>query len=393
MNSEFNGTSQINVKPIQKVDIIWNITLVCIWDCEICCVNAIVASRKGDKIYIFDPGQKKRDIIPFVQNSGSIYDQAYAYREAQGLELNFESKLRILDHLEGFLPKLDFSGGDPLSVRENLRVMEIASQRFGRGQITLTATGAGLKGYDPAEVGPLIGELNFTYDSPYHDGGENRPDGYAVGNLRRAAQFARLGVKTRGECPLTLQNIADDTLKLIYRNMHDQGIDKLLIMRLFPVGRGEFRSEDIPTPAQYRRAINVLREEEARLGGPVVKLQCALKFFDNQSMQANPCDLMAESFGLTANGTLLTSPWAVDRHGRPLSDEWVLGNLAQTPLKELLESEKAHEYQQRMNENHGHCKIFTFFHSKKQRVMDRIFDTADPLYLSERTSTEIPVVE
>jgi len=382
MYQQFQQGTIGEIKP-KKVDIIWNSTLVCIWDCEICCVNAVAVSRKGNDIYIFDPGRKTRNIIPFQQDSGSIYDQAKVFREHSGLELSYEGKLRVLDHLSGFFPKLDFSGGDPLSVHENWKIMEIASGRFGRSQITLTATGAGLKGYNPEEIAPYIGELNFTYDSPDHDGGETRPDGYASGNLKRAAEFVQHGVKTRGECPLSVYNCGDEVLRRIYQNLHDAGVNKLLIMRLFPSGRGKLRQKDIPTPQQYRHAIAVLREEEARLGGPQVKLQCALKFFDNSSVEVNPCDLMEESFGLMADGTLLASPWAIDSVGRPLSDEWVLGNLAETPLSNLLRTEKASEYQRRLNENHGHCKIFSFFNSRKPRIMDRIFDTADPLYVNK----------
>jgi MoaA/NifB/PqqE/SkfB family radical SAM enzyme len=302
-------------------------------------------------------------------------------RQQEGLELDLAGKMRVIAQLqdERFLPKVDFSGGDVMVARENFEVMKYASSIFGREQITLTATGAGLFQYNVEELAPLIGELNFTYDSATPDGCQCRPTGYASGNLRKAAQFAQAGVLTRGECPLTVENVEDNTLRQLYLNLHNAGINKILLMRLFPVGRGHFQAASVPSPQQYRRAIQILREMEAEYGFPVVKLQCALKFFDRQDMQDNPCDLVRESFGLQCDGTLLTSPWAVGAQGQPLDDAWVLGNLSTTPLADLLASEKAQEYYRRQNENFGHCKIHSFLNSTRSRPMDRIFDSTDPL--------------
>ena len=364
----------------QKVDLIWNITLVCPWDCKICCVDAVHVTKRNGLIQLRSNALTRVEQVAYHTGKGSAFDQAMALRQHEGWELNIEGKLRVLDHLEGFLPKIDISGGDPLSASENLEVLRIASLRFGRQQITLTATGAGLARCKPEEIATWIGELNFTYDNVSTEGNENRPGGYADGNLRKAAQFAAAGVKTRGECPLSAQNISDEILRRLYMDLHEAGIGTLLLMRLFPVGRGAFRTSDIPTPAQYRHAIKLLRQMEAEFGGPKVKLQCALKFFDRQDMVENPCDLLRESFGLMADGTLLASPWAVGAHGKPLDDTWVLGNLATTSLADILQSEKAQKYAVHLNDNFGHCKIFAFINSKRENHLERIFDKSDPLY-------------
>jgi len=370
----------IQVTP-RKVDIIWNVTLVCPWDCAICCVDAVHVTKRGQQVLLKSHALTVAEETSYKTGTGTAFDQAMRLRQQQGLELDFDGKLRVLDHLKGVLPKIDFSGGDPMSTTENLEVMRIAAERFGKEQITLTATGKGLARCTPEIIIPLIGELNFTYDSVSPDGNDNRPAEYATGNLKKATSFAAAGVKTRGECPLSAQNISDTSLRRIYLDLHFAGIDKLLLMRLFPVGRGAFRASDIPTPAQYRRAINVLRDMEAEFKHPSVKLQCALKFFDTQNIAENPCDLVRESFGLMSDGTLLASPWAVGSYGKPLDDVWVLGNLTTTPLQDILESPKAIEYQRRLDDNFGHCKIFAFLQSKRENSMDRIFDHTDSLYV------------
>lgn len=369
---------------MSKVDIIWNMTLVCPWDCGVCCVDAVHVTRKNGLIQVRTAGFSNTEVMPDISGEGTIFDQALKVRQKQGLELDLSGKRRVLDHLEGFTAKVDFSGGDVLVVAENYKLLQEASERLGRDQITLTATGAGLARYKVPDIAPYIGELNFTYDSVSPEGNETRPAGYAIGNLRKAALFAKSGVRTRAECPLSNQNIEEEMLRQLYLDVHHAGVQKLLLMRLFPVGRGMLLASDIPTPDQYRFAISILRDMEAKYRSPVVKLQCALKFFDEYKGTANPCDLLSESFGLMADGTLLSSPWAVNSHGQPLDDAWVLGNLAETSLQDILNSPKAIEYRRRLDENFGHCKIHSFLNSERTNPLDRIFDKTDPLYAQEK---------
>ncbi len=372
---------------VSKVDIIWNMTLVCPWDCKVCCVDAVHVTRKNGHVRVMSEGLSNTQLITVNPNIGTIFDQALEFRQEHGLELNLAGKRKVIDHLEGFQAKIDFSGGDVLVVAENYKVLQEASERLGRDQITLTATGAGLSRYNVADVAPYIGELNFTYDNISPEGNETRPAGYATGNLRKASLFANAGVRTRAECPLSRENVDEDTLRQIYLDVHHAGVHKLLLMRLFPVGRGMLRSSAIPTAEEYKRAISIFRDMEAKYGYPILKLQCALKFFDEYKGTVNPCDVVSESYGLMADGTLLSSPWSVNSIGQPLDTAWVLGNLAQNSLRDILDSPKAKEYYQRRNENFGHCKIHAFLNSKRNRPLDRIFDKADPLYAHEEITT------
>lgn len=365
----------------RKLDLIWNVTRVCPWNCAICCVDAAHVTKRSGVVEIRSEQLVNVTTIPYLRGQGSAYDQAMAFRQAQGLELTYHQKMTVLEHLAGFDVKIDFSGGDPLAAAENLDVLRVAAERFGRDKITLTATGGGLARCNPAEIATLIGELNFTYDNVSRWGTECRPAGYADGNLKKAAQFAAIGVRTRGECPLAKHNIDDAVLTELYHNLHRAGIDTLLLMRLFSVGRGVFRASDVPSPDQYRHAIGLLRELEARLGKPRVKLQCAMKFFDRQDFTENPCDLLRESLGLMWDGTLLASPWAINAQGLPLGEEWVLGNLCSTPMHEILKSEKVRGYEERLDENFGHCKILASLSSTRAAPVERMFDgTSDPLY-------------
>lgn len=149
-----------------KIDVIWNITQICMWDCEVCCVDAVHVKANSKEIIIRSEGLKNTEKLPYIRNNKvHYYNQALEYRKSKGLELTLEQNLKIIDNLQDYNAKIDFSGGDPLSISDTLVVMEKANRVFGKDNITMTATGAGLAIANVERVAPLIGELNFTYDS------------------------------------------------------------------------------------------------------------------------------------------------------------------------------------------------------------------------------------
>ncbi len=381
--------ASVGVPTRKKIDIIYNLTLVCQWDCDVCCVDAVHVHRKNGHAILRNEGLKKETRTPIEKGDADVYEAAYRFRAAQGLELTLEKKRRVIDNLSAYDARVDISGGDALLLRDNFEMLRYASQKLGRENVSLTATGAGSARYSATELAPLIDEYNFTFDAESVADVANRPSGYALGNLKKAEAFAKLGAKTRAEMPLTKSIMSDDHLARIYRLLHEKGIGKLLLMRLFPVGRGGKTASEIPTEADYLRAIATMRRLEAIYKTPVLKLQCALKHLAGVQTPGNlnPCDLVHESFGLTCDGTLLASPWAIGGVGRPLDPVWVLGNLAESRMEEILAGPRAREFARRSDENFGHCKIFSFLHGTSPRKMDRIFEKADPLYATHKPTT------
>ena len=94
----------------------------------------------------------------------------------------------------------------------------------------------------------------------------------------------------------------------------------------------------------------------------------------------NPCDLMQSSFGINYKGLLLASAWATNDKGKPLSDDFVLGDLLKESFSMLEKSDKFKRLSLRLDENWGHCKIFSYVYSDDKNE-DAIFSKNDPLYL------------
>jgi MoaA/NifB/PqqE/SkfB family radical SAM enzyme len=313
------------------------------------------------------------------------FSSASQYLQARGQELTLSDKFRVVDNLAGFHARLDISGGDPLVVPENWDLLEYASRKLGKSNVTVTATGLGVHARDVDPLARLIGEFNFTYDPALelqseHDA--DRPAGYAEANLRLASRLKERGVFTRAELPLTSNNCQPKNLRRVYLRLKTAGIHRLLLMRLFPVGRGTLHAGAIPKRSDYLTAVRTLRGIEQVEGTPNVRLQCALRHLehDGEALVENPCDLLAKSFGIMADGTLLLSPWAIGPNGHPLGAEWILGNLARDHLSDILAESRPQRLRSRLDANFGHCKIFAYLYSSEADVEDRMLDRADPLF-------------
>src|ERR1044071_8036933 len=202
------------------VDLIWNTTLVCPYDCAVCCVDAVHVRRRAGQIELRSEAGKQS--IARKPSGGSIFEQAGRFRQRQGLELELQGKLKILDHLDGFTPRIDFSGGDLLVFPENLDLVKAAERRFGREAITITATSAGVNEQMVELLPSIIGHFNFTFDG-FGSSGGNRPPNYAVANLRAGERMARSGVAVRAELPLSRSNISPDELTRIYNTLRRSG--------------------------------------------------------------------------------------------------------------------------------------------------------------------------
>lgn len=368
-----------NIQEQKKVDIIWNITRLCNWDCAICCVDAIhIKSMK--KALKYNSHKSVSILEQDKVTNRSVYNQALVELQNRKEELTLQEKLMVLKNMKGYIPKIDFSGGDPLLINDTLEVIKHAHQMFGKENITLTATGIANSQNFIENYAPLIGEFNFTFDSLNEHQYEHRPSQYTSVNLNFTKELVRKGVKVRAESPLTKKNIKESNIKDIYHSLHNAEIPTLLLMRLFPVGRGSKLLEDIPSEYEYRKSIELFREEEAKYGYPKIKLQCALKYLDNVDFTENPCDMGIKSFGLMPNGDLIVSPWGYGYGGKVFDDNLLLGNLVHNTLEEILQSDKAQYYRKNSDLNFGHCKIHAYLNSDPHKGIDRYFGKTDPLY-------------
>jgi len=374
------------------MDLIWNVSLICPWDCEFCCTDAVHVQKIAGSVVLRESGLSSNRIIPMgkfepehLRELGiklNAYDYALIDRQKRGLEIDFDSKLSVLKNVHERNPEIDFAGGDPLACLENYLLIKKASEMFGKENISVTSTGHSLARYSLEELAKIVGTFEFTYDEPDSCGAEVRPKGYNALNILWAARIRILGVRTKCQIPLQSNNISIERIREIYQRLTDSGIEEILLMRTFPVGRGaKFLNEKSIElgPRDYISAISEFRKLECSIGGPRVRVQCALKNLFPKERASNPCDLMQSSFGINSKGQLLLSAWATNAVGLPLAEEFVLGDLSKQSISEIESSERFLRYKVRLDENFGHCKIFAYVNSEIKSE-NAIFMRTDPLF-------------
>lgn len=376
-------------------DFIWNITLVCPWDCEFCCTDASHVKKENNKIVIYEKGLTDKLWVSEPNAEGpmhqrilsegltpTIFDAALSDRQRRGKEISYEEKISILNNMKGTKVEIDFAGGDPLSCFENYLVIKAASKLFGKESVSITSTGHSIKRYGVDSISKIIGEFEFTLDEITNEPALNRPSGYNNLNFFYAKQFAEKGVKTKAQLPIHNGNASLDGIEKIYQSLTKAGVDELLLMRTFPVGRGRvfLLKKGMYVRDEYNKIIDAYRKMEKKYDGPKVRLQCALKHLESLPGDKNPCDLMRESYGINPNGQLLLSAWATNDVGEPLSDDFVLGDLHKHSFKKLLQTAKAKSYFSKLDDNFGHCKIFSHIFSDEKNSHG-IFTQSDPLYI------------
>lgn len=99
------------------MDVIWNLTRACPWDCTICCVSGFHICNTTE--HIIQSAQKEK-----------------------GKELTLAEKLAVLKVLADRDFEIDFSGGDPLYYDEDFRVVEQATRWLPARKIGVSMTGS-----------------------------------------------------------------------------------------------------------------------------------------------------------------------------------------------------------------------------------------------------------
>lgn len=386
-----------------KYDFIWNITLVCPWNCEFCCTDSVHVTKEKNDIILYEKGlsekiyancnpesYKETEEYKRIISDGfkvTKYDISLKDRQRRGKEISFDNKLSLLNNLKGSNVEIDFAGGDPLSCYENFLIIKKASDLFGKNNISITSTGFSINRYGVNFLSKTIGEFEFTLDETSDTPPFNRPSGYNASNLLYAKEFANNGVRTKAQLPIHSGNFSYKSIESIYLSLAESGIDELLLMRTFPVGRGRIflLKNGMYIADDYKKVIETYRELESKYSGPKVRLQCALKNLEPEKLNKNPCDLMRDSYGINPRGNLLLSAWATNNVGEPLSKDFVLGNLHEVQFKDLLKTPKALKYFKKLDDNFGHCKIFSYIFSANQTA-GSIFKNNDPLYRKVKNS-------
>jgi MoaA/NifB/PqqE/SkfB family radical SAM enzyme len=364
-----------------KIGIIWTLDRICKWNCDYCCVDAYCVTNDNNIVSITSNNFNYTEPIVATENK-NIYQQGQDILVKHGLSLSLEDKIKILNSLQGANIEIGFSGGDFLLNRENLKVVQLASKMFGKENIGITATGVGMRAGHVEDYLEYIGQLDFTFDNTDLNDENHQQPGYNDSNLQAFKKIVEecraKKVITQALIPISNTNKSSEIITELYSTLKQAGVDKLYLMRTFPVGRGFKTQVEKFSPDEYRLIINKYYELEKDISGPSVNIMCALKYLFPEKWD-DPCTFLKSTIDITSTGDLIADAFAYGLKGEPLLKELIFGNLKENRFTDLINSPKIKALAKRIHENKGHCKVIAYINNQTAGI-DGFFGETDPLY-------------
>lgn len=310
-----------------KMDVIWNLTRICPWNCAICCIAAIHAHEMTK----FHLKKTQKDY---------------------GMELSFAEKIQILKDLcrEGF--NIDFSGGDPLYYDEDLEVVKQATMWLPADKISISMTGVELTD-KKIELLRNVKDVEFTIDFLPETQNFTRPAGYHFSSIMAMKECVAAGIKTRAITVLYPFTMKESNLRSIYGELCKLEVPEWELLRFYPVGRAKQFLHLVPSRNDYLKAMDLLRTFQ---GSTKIFFQHSLKMLEGCGI----CPAVHKAIGILPDGSVTACAWALNAQAQPISF-FRIGKMPEQKIVDILKlAQKRTEYQHNVHES----RIITWLESQ-----------------------------
>jgi len=296
------------------MDVIWNLTRACPWDCAICCVSGLHVCNTTE--HIIQSAQKEK-----------------------GKELTLAEKLTVFKTLADKDFEIDFSGGDPLYYDEDFQVVQQATRWLPARKIGVSMTGSKITD-TKLELLKKVAVVEFTLDNLPERENPFRPRGYNFASMIAMKKCVAAGIKTRAVTVLYSDTISEENLESVYRWLCKNNISEWELLRFYPVGRAAKLVKLTPSNSEYLNTMKFLR---GLRGFTRVFFQHSLRILEG----ALKCPAVIDSIGILPDGQVTACAWAIDENCCPFK-EFRLGKLPEDDLDEILDNaRKISEYSER----------------------------------------------
>lgn len=297
---------------MKKLSIIYDVTALCPWNCAICCMGATSdKSCRSNEL----TQEQKLDVA----------------RQVHELKVN------------GYDVRMDLSGGELFTdIPAHTELLTALSEVIGKDNLGVSCSGYGIDRNLAEFLGRTVHDVEMTMDVVPYRPYKLRPIGYSVAAAKAVAPLKEAG------CMVGLQTVAST-----YNNSYvdawavlawacANGVDNWSILRFFPSGRGAAYPEATMSNAQCEEYVNMVQRMVGSL--PVAhKPEVDFHYLmPGHKKYTNICRCVRHSIGILPNGDVVACFWALDSTTGTIDPKFLLGNVKECSLLEILNSEKAH---------------------------------------------------
>lgn len=284
------------------MDVIWNLTRVCPWDCAICCVSGL-----------------------HVCNTTKHY--LYEHQKEIKKELTLAEKLTVLKILVEKDIDIDFSGGDPLYYNEDYQVIEQALRWIPSEKISISMTGSKITDVKLSLL-KKVGVVEFTLDNLPEIDNPLRPRGYNLASMIAMQKCTEVGIKARAVTVLYSHTMAEENLEKLYSWLCENRIEEWEFLRFYPSGRASKYISMLPSENDYLQTMKFIKSFN---GFTKVFFQHSLRILNGKSK----CSAGVGSIGILPDGQVTACAWALDENCNSFKDFYI-GQLPKDNFDEII---------------------------------------------------------
>ena len=293
--------------------VIWNLTRLCSWNCLICCVSAIHVNTEQKEIVYMDLARI-------------------------GEELLLDEKKKILDDLyDNNVESIDFSGGDLLLREDDIKLIQYASTKFDKSQLSISIPGTRLTKELIRLLKKCVSSFDFTLDSLKNEVDGSRPNGYAQTAIKAILSCKEENIPVSISTVLKRGNCSIKNLEELHNFLIENNIESWEILPYYQVGRALDMYALTPTKSKMNSAISYINnlKNNSKVN---ISFQHSL---ENKINKCVKCNALSRSVGILPSGTVVSCSWGLKHGCTPINDKFILGYMPDSKFYDILNSEKS----------------------------------------------------
>ena len=310
-----------NLETFPNIRVVWNLTNSCPFNCPMCVASANTRREKN-----IDKGKILQSLLSVPKE-----------------------KLTI-----------DFSGGDPLFLPENIEIVKKASSILGKDNISISSTGLSIAKLSDEDLISLSSSYDMTYDFPKKNVQYDiRDKRYNPINFEQCKRLIKLGLSVDIFVPI--RDISFTYYDELAKDLCEINPESINLLKCMPLNeRFDTQNIDSVKFADYLTATLRKYGYSKKIG-----INCALQ--EDYKCEKN-CNMLTEKkIGLDQFGDLYTCIWASDILTDKTNNPFYLGNVLDNTLLEILNSEKTKAFKNNLDDNRNICHVLNYYQKHKQR--------------------------
>lgn len=296
---------------MKKLSIIYDVTALCPWNCTICCMGA-----SSDK-------------------------------SCRRSELTQEQKLDVVRQITELTEKdydvrIDLSGGELFTdIPPHTELLSALSNALGRDKVGVSCSGYGIDRKLAEFLGKTVHDVEMTMDVAPLQHYKLRPDGYGAAAAKAVHLLKEAGCSVGLQTVVSSYNSRYVDALAVFSWACANDVDNWSILRFFPSGRGADFPEAYMSDKQcetYVRMVQKMVDYVPADRKPAVDFHYLMPGHEKHT---DVCRCVRHSIGILPNGDVVACFWALDSSTGAVDPKFLLGNVKDRSLLEILNGEKA----------------------------------------------------